>query len=208
MLALTLNDWKDLAETADHLVVALAVLIGGGWTLYTFHRLRLVANAMLELKAKEKTIEEKEKALHESAVLEATISAHQIFVGEETNFYISAIASVVNIGNVDTLIRGSEVHFIISEATFDENSNLNYEIISNAQYPNPLKTNWLGTTVPPRYTTRFDAVFKVKKVGLFLITFRAKAYGEDSPQLVALAGESKGGTYCIAHSFVCCKRGP
>ena len=69
MLALTLAQWKDLAETADHLAVALAVLIGGGWTLYTFIRLKLVANAKLEVEQKEKTIAEKLKALHESAVL-------------------------------------------------------------------------------------------------------------------------------------------
>ena len=80
MPTLTLIEWKDLAETVEHFAVALGVLIGGGWTLYTFVRLKMIAKAKLEL-------EEKIRELHESAFLEAKINAQQVNIEPEAGYY-------------------------------------------------------------------------------------------------------------------------
>jgi len=206
MSSLTLRDWKDITETVEHLAVALGVTVGGFWTLFTFHRLKLVANALLDIKEKEKNIAKKEQELHESAVLEASIRAEQLSVDDKNSFYISAVVSVVNVGNVDTYIKYEETQFVAFEVNFGENGTMTYANATPGRYPDPLDSNLVGTTIPPRFSKRIPYIFKVKKPGLFLIVFRAKAYGEVSAAVTKLINEDAARTaFCRTESFVVVK---
>lgn len=199
MPELSLTQWKDLSETAEHLMVALGVLIGGGWTLYTFIRLKMVANARLKL-------EEKIEELHKSAVLDATISARQIAVGTETDFYISALVSIINVGTTDTAINYSDVEFFVCEANIDPQGVMHYVNVASGSYPYPQKLRPIGTTVPLKFTFRVPYVVKVRKAGLYLMTFKAKYTGEDNLSLAKIEKEiPKCETFCTAYSYIAVK---
>jgi hypothetical protein len=189
-MTLTLNDWKDLVDIIKNATVSMAVLIGGGWTLYRFHRLRHIANAEAELRAKVADLKVKEmdyisrrEALHKSAVLEARISAEQMDVHGAEGLYISAVVSIKNIGNTDTLVKFEENEFVISSAKHNEDGNLIYSIISRAEHPSVFGTNIIGTSIPSGYTCQIPYVFKVDEVGIYLLSFKTNAYGEDNPSL-------------------------
>jgi hypothetical protein len=201
MLDFTLTDWKDFAETFEHFAVALGVLIGGGWTLYTFVRLKAVAKAKLEF-------EEKIRELHESAYLEAKIDAKQINIESEAGYYISAVVTITNVGNVTTAFKFSEMQFIAREVSFDQSGKITYGDTSHSYYPDPLEKNSVGTTVSSKGAFSLHGVFKVKQAGLFLIMFRVIDHGEDDLALHELIDQlpQGGENTCVAHKFLVVKQ--
>ena len=192
-----LLDLKTVAEIAQNAAVALAVVVGGGWTLYTFFRLGLVAKAEAEL-------EEKMKALHESAVLDVTISAEQLSIKGDDAFYISSVASIVNVGNVDTFINYDEARFFITEVNYDKEGMIVYGTPVPATYPSPLGNKMTGTTMPSKFTCRIPYLFRVKHPGLFLVSFEAVDHGEANNAINKLCSQTPGPVevMCTANLFV------
>jgi hypothetical protein len=86
------DKWCKIASGVQAAVIALAVLIGGAWTLYTFSSLRQVDRARLQLATEQ-------RALRERGILEIAISTSQLAHPEGAHRYILATVSVKNTGN-------------------------------------------------------------------------------------------------------------
>lgn len=56
-MAITVNEFKDIADGLQSLALALGVFVGGGWTLYTFRNLGMAQKAKAELLAIERSQE-------------------------------------------------------------------------------------------------------------------------------------------------------
>ena len=80
-----LTGWKEPSETLRNGILVLAVLIGGGWTLYTFVRLKEAERADMELS----------RAMSR---LNRSIEARQLDLPADGGFTIQANLTMTNIG--------------------------------------------------------------------------------------------------------------
>src|SRR5690606_35069294 len=85
------EDISHLASAVQSIAVAIAVIVGGVWTVFTFNRLRLTKKAEAELA-------ELQQKLGRTALLNINVTATSARLASEDGYLISAQAIVENVG--------------------------------------------------------------------------------------------------------------
>lgn len=111
--------FSKVSQGVQSIVVTLAVIIGGVWTVYTFSVLGTTEKAKLEL--------------FQQAVLDVSLSARQESIGGDERFYIIGEAVLTNKGNRNTMI-GEECTIVLSKFSFDESGKGHWEKMSEFSY--------------------------------------------------------------------------
>jgi hypothetical protein len=84
--------FNQIASAVQSLVLAIAVLVGGGWALYTFIRLRQVDRARAEL-------EQARRDLLQRAIIDVSVKASQMASEPNSPKYLLVEVSLVNKGS-------------------------------------------------------------------------------------------------------------
>jgi hypothetical protein len=95
---MNLEDFKNLADSIQSLMVALGVLIGGAWALFRFRTLKDIEKARAEL-------EKARRDLHERGHLKLQMEASQFESTNNSILYINILLNITNIGNRTEIIR-------------------------------------------------------------------------------------------------------
>jgi hypothetical protein len=102
------ESFKDLAAGIQSWIISIAVLVGGGWTLYTFVALEMTKRA--------------EKELFGQAQVNIKIAAKQEEI-ESGEPCVVAIVELTNAGGRNVFLDYSEKPFVVKRVSFDQAGN-------------------------------------------------------------------------------------
>ncbi len=176
------ENFNNLASGIQSLMVAVAVLIGGGWALYQFVSMKTLAKARADL-------EKVKRELHERGVIEVTLNPTFLPAPDpQVIGFIHLVIELKNVGTGTEVIRWDETTFRLAKLDYDENRGASVQEKTVGKF---LRVGIIPTysTIAPKQTLHHSAVVAVQEPGVFLID--AQIIG--SPKEVAtakLAGEA------------------
>jgi hypothetical protein len=156
--------FKDCADSVQSIFVAIAVLIGGIWTLFTYTILGTRVRA--------------ERDLFEQAVVNVAIKVEQVWIPGDANLYLAAVATLTNTGNRNVYIDFNSPHadsdepspFKISMVEFDfpgwGSPGLSWTRDISGTYNSTLRLRRGSSQEIPLFS-------RVPNVGLYLVEFAA-----------------------------------
>jgi len=176
-----ISNLAELAKAVQGFVVAIAIIIGGSWTLYTFVQLGTIRKAKAELSKLK--IESSEQA-----IVSIDISAMQMNKNEGEGYVFSCKAIVSNKGNRNTLIDFTEPDSCT--VTKIELSEEGYAIESNSFNIPFFMTYYLRA----KATVSFPFVAKVKNSGVYQVMLKSPLHSHEAEQAstVSKIGEKNG----------------
>ena len=155
---------KNKTEAIKNIVVAVAVVIGGVWTLYTFWSLQSSNRAAAEL-------EELNSRIFRQPVLQIDFDIKQESLSNDPSNYISGYVNIKNIGKRNALIKfiNNNPPFTASEVTFDSAGG---PVLGNkyGQYP----PKYAGYSVRVGDTEKIPFFLRVGKSGLYFVDFEVQ----------------------------------
>jgi hypothetical protein len=170
------EDLANYAKVAQSLSVAVAVIIGGTWTLFTFVRLGTIKKAKAEL-------ERLQQELLEQAIVSIKVNASQLDDTENEGYVLAGEAIVSNKGNRNTLIDFSSSDCcVITKITFDDDGQT---IIGDSFYAPFYMTYYLRAGAE----INFSFITKVPEPGIYKILVSSPLHNIDATQASALTKE-------------------
>lgn len=183
---MTAEDIAHYAGAAQSVAVALAVVIGGGWTLYIFIRLRTIDKAKAELR----------KLQHEQAVVAIDVDAKQLNRYDDDGYVISGVAVASNKGNRNTQIDFSaDDSCTITKVVFNESGQ-------------PTDGDSINTPFHVAYYLRTGAEIKfpfaalVSSPGVYKVTVRSPLHAPEAEQAASVIGGGDDGYFWEGIGFV------
>jgi hypothetical protein len=153
---------KTLAETAQSVITALAIAVGGGWALYHFVSLHKIEIASEELIYK-KLQNEREP------VIEIRVDA-SVAVDPDTQMYwINAVATLNNKGSFPEELDFSEPVFMIRKTHQDDNGLVEFGEGIETIPSSPFTIN--AANIMPGESQQYSLMYSVKDTGIYYIQF-------------------------------------
>ncbi len=195
-----LDDLKNWAEIIQIMVVVLAILIGGSWTLYRFISLNEIGKARTELEKEkadlEKTRKESNLVDPPRAVLDVDLSADTMEMKEDLAYFIAITVTMKNKGTRQTVLDFSTDPFStplsITQVTFND------EGIPVWGTPSSLKIAVRhgevdNVSLSPGETISLPFGIKVRNPGIYFLEFMVPQKGKESEEHIqAVNGKSSG----------------
>jgi hypothetical protein len=157
--------FQQLTSGLQNIVVTLAVLVGGIWTLYTFQTLKTREKAKLDL----------EIAEYRRAALDIAIKADYVDQSQDPasgkSRFIAATVTLTNRGVVHADINVSGESLIVQRF---ENSPEGPRPVERGGFQ-PLGVQGAGGVVRPNATAEYAYLIPVSGPGIYLLSFRATA---------------------------------
>jgi hypothetical protein len=160
--------FKNLTAGIQSIVLAVAVAVGGIWTVYTFSILGTREKAKAEID-KDKADFDKakvEQERQENFGLDITIDAKQEQLAGDKGYYISALVKITNKGMRNRFIDFSKPPLNIAKVEFDENGNSSLYYLLDQK-------NILSNSIVLRTGTTVDypLLVKVPEKGFYIVSF-------------------------------------
>ncbi len=175
-------DIANLAKAAQSSAVAIAVVIGGTWTLYTFIRLGTIRKAQAELRKLQL-----ESA--EQAVVSIDVNVEQMGRYFGTGYVLSGAAVVSNKGNRNTLIDFSAEHSCtVTKVDFNDVGQANDGETFNVPYH---MTYYLRSGV----TITFPFIARVQTPGVYRVNVKSPLYSPEAAQAVSTSTDEQESDY-------------
>jgi len=148
----TYESFRNLASSVQSWTLSIAVIIGGGWTLYTFVALDLEEKAQRELFA-------------QAQVSVKVLARQEIF--DSCSTCVAAFVELTNTGRQNVFLDYTEAPFSVNEVLFnsDGSSRLGDEI-RQANYL------WASRVLRSGETVAYPFSVKVPNAGMYLVQFR------------------------------------
>lgn len=168
---MTTDDFKNITEGWKNIVLLVAIVIGGGWSLYVFNSKLEVENAKAQL---EKTRQELDLA----PVVTASIDSS--YFRAEDGYFIKVQVVLKNKGRETGHIYYKNNSLTVSKVEFDGGKISGY---SNTVYTDnvyPEKNGGeaihkiVGTTLIPGHEKKANYIVSVRATGIYQIVFRVK----------------------------------
>jgi len=151
---MSLEDFKNLAGGIQSLLVGLAVLIGGAWTLFRFFSL--------------KEVEKAKRDLQQQSHLRLEMQATQMFSSNRVDKYINVSLTITNPGNRTELIRWLDSK--LSAALVSKGTNggvqLGERISAKVQ---SLHLDLKGSTIDPGISETCAFLIPVESYGVYFL---------------------------------------
>ncbi len=177
-----LADIASLASAAQNAAIAIAVVVGGTWTLYTFIRLGSVRKAKAEL-------QKLQLDLAQQAVVSIDVTAEQMARYRGDGFVLCGAATVVNKGNRNTLIDFSaDDSWTVTRIDFNKHG----QPVDGGTIELPTEMTYYlraGATV------RFPFVARVEASGVYRVNVRSPVYQAEAAQAAADKGSEEADGY-------------
>jgi len=174
--------FKNILAGIQSLVISVAVVIGGVWTLITFNVLDQVAKARAEL----------EVLQSRHSAIEIDIEASQVSLSDDQRKQC-ILASVVikNTGTQNAVLEFQrDGPMAVTPVTFDKNGAPVYgeTVRASIAGSNPRKTITTGTFVRAGSRSHYRILVPVQKPGVYFLTFSADATGSEAELSKKAAG--------------------
>ena len=190
---MTVEQFESLMAGVESLITSLALLIAGGWALYTFRALGQIARsreeiAQLDLQRRktESEIRKLEQAASVGSVIEMSIKASPHRLPSDSAHYISAIVDVQNKGLSTTRLTYDEDRrpFLIFSVDFNDDGSPEFKKLAAYSVPVGRSPNEASPSLIVRAGghERLPFLFRVKSAGLYLLVFSASPSEEDQAQ--------------------------
>ena len=114
--------FSKIASGIQSIVVAGALLVGGGWTLYTFNSQLQVENARGQLQKLSQELSREPK-------LEINVSVSQVAVGAKKRRHLFGDIAVSNVGNTTTALVLDDRPIELFKVGFDSSGETNWQLI-------------------------------------------------------------------------------
>lgn len=172
--------FQKIASGVQAALVSVAVVIGGGWTLYTFNSQLQVENARAQVQKLKREIEAEPK-------IEIAIEPRQLPTVKHGQFILAGVIAIKNTGNATTalLLEGNPV--TIFRVDFDSDGMEVWTPIRRV----PLRmtdTVIVGALVAHASATKsVSFATLVEEPGLFAVRFSARRQATEATAAIALA---------------------
>jgi hypothetical protein len=182
----TSEKFKNIAAGVQSGIIALGVLIGGFWTLYTFSALKASYKADAEIR-------QLELSNRVQGVIDIEIKAEQVSIPNDTGRSIKIDIQAKNLGNRNLKLELSNHALTVAKVRPDNEGYLYIEWFKNPPIPyldasklvsRDLKLDNRVAPSPTELlragqTEAFPCWFRVEEAGLYLIDFEGALTGED-----------------------------
>lgn len=168
---------KDLASAIESIVIALGVLIGGGWALFRFRALKDVAKARAEL-------EKATRELREHGNLTIEMRASQFEIETDSKRFISISLTITNVGNRTEVIRWADSKISGARVTCSNENEIELGAAIQSRQRS-LYMNILGSTIDPGNSEIQAFLIPIDDPGLYFL----EAYISGSPEETAASKE-------------------
>ncbi len=177
---------KNIAAAVQSGVITLSVIVGAGWTLYTFKALRMRYKAEAEIRKLELETDVQ-------GVVDVEVKAEQVSLPNDTGTSIKIGVQLKNVGNRNLALAFGPHALTVAKVWSDTEGRLRI-----ASYKNPhltyleasklisrdLNADNLVHLTPPELlragqTVSFPAWLNVQEAGLYMIEFRGALTGEE-----------------------------
>jgi hypothetical protein len=179
---MTPDDIANLAQAAQSSAVAIAVIIGGTWTLYTFIRLRTVRRARAEL-------HKLQLESAEQAVVSIDVRVEQMDRYSGPGYVLSGAAVVTNKGNRNTRIDFSaEDSCSITRVDFNGAG----QAVDRETFNVPLDTTYYlrsGAMIT------FPFIARVQSPGVYRVDVKSPLHSPDASQAAATSTDGQEAGY-------------
>jgi hypothetical protein len=164
------EDISHLASAVQSIAVAIAVVVGGVWTAFTFNRLRLTKKAESELA-------ELQQKLSRTALLNINVIATSDRLESEDGYLISAQAIVENVGTRRTSLLFPDdqrpFHAVLIQTEENGDLKLGRRIHTGIPYGDGTESFSRRSIVGPGARVTLPFVFRTKQPGLYMVSFSA-----------------------------------
>jgi len=194
--------FNNIASGIQNIILAVAIMIGGVWTAFTFSTLKTKYKAQAEITDLElKNARMKDELAEKGAVLDIKLEAKQETLPSDNDYCIAVLAKITNTGIKNTLVDLSEdIPLTAYLIHFDENGRSEQDsVVSQADYGSS------STVVRSGYTIQLPLFIKVKVKGLYVLEFKVRL---DKNELLidnAKRGENSDDVYWMGSTYVLVK---
>ncbi len=209
---MTIEQFATLMNGVQSVLTSLALLVGGGWALYTFSALGQITRSRAELQRLEleqrKTEAEIRKLQQEAkvgAVIEISIKLARQSLPNDSSPYVSAVVQIENKGNRNTRLDYGESRkpLMVFAVRFNNDGALEY--VEQSAYPVPVgrSPNAASPSILVRAGGRetIPFFFRVSSPGLYLVVFTAHT-SEEEQVIAKELGFSFPGNWVAKEYFV------
>lgn len=155
--------FKDVAAGIQNLAVAMAVIVGGVWTVYTFSILGTREKAKAEL--------------FKQAVLQIEVDARQERIAGVSSPIIGAVVKITNTGNRNTFLDFKEPPLSVTRIDFDNNGTAQPGFSRTQPH---LFGAWM--VLRTGATVQFPYFLTVTEPGLYVVAFRVLLTSEEKEE--------------------------
>lgn len=153
-----------LASATQSIVISLAVIIGGAWTLYTFQAQLHVENAQAQLQKLKREIESEPR-------LEIDMTTQELDLPRSSERFILGTITVKNVGSANTVLILDEKPIRIYSVEVGSQREEWTEVSATPLKTGPKAHGWLVCHVGA--TTHAEFVARIDGPGLYVATFSA-----------------------------------
>lgn len=166
--------FRNVLTGIQSLILSLAIVVGGLWTLFAFDALREADNSLADLELKVRELEERR-------VLIVTIEPAQLSIPGDPARYISASVRFENVGNHTKIIYWPTRPFNVSRLWIDEAGSLQSEtLVGWRVHAGSLAES--GLRLMPGVVVNREFLARVDKPGLYYLELEVEASSEEQEQ--------------------------
>jgi hypothetical protein len=159
------EQFSKIASGIQAIVVSLAVIVGGGWTLYTFGSLQQVERARTE-------VEKLRRSLLERGVLVITLRPSQVKSAQPSTRYVLVDVAVQNQGNSTEVIDWSKSGLRLTKVDVDRGGGLAFGQTLDVGYSLPGRLVQ-SSSILPGQTRGLAFLVPLQQPGVYHIAFEA-----------------------------------
>ena len=182
------DKFRNILSGVQSLVVSMAVIVGGIWTLITFSVLGEVGKARAERS-------EIEKRLHEQAQIVIQIQASHHLV-ENDKHCIAATVAITNTGERNVFLDYGDPPFSVAQVTFDAQGKSHFK--TALTQPNLLSRS---RVLRSGETVNYPFFVVVENTGMYVVQFRVPLPPDELPEHLG-AGGPKGKISWVGSTYV------
>ncbi|MEM9824894.1 MAG: hypothetical protein AAF985_27670, partial [Bacteroidota bacterium] len=158
---MTLEEIELLVNIIQGVALIFAIIVGGGWTLFTFIRLQSVSIAKAELVEAQRNAELR-------SVLQWDIEAYQVPSRDDRSFYITVDVKAENLGNKDTYIDAAQSTCIVNKVEFDANGVAQLKEVARTTF------DFLTYIVLAGKVVHLPFLFRLDDYGIYRVDFKSR----------------------------------
>ena len=175
---MTAQEIKDLSAGVQSLAFMVAILVGGVWALVRFCKLRSTKKAQAELDLAE-------RALIRRAVPSINMKPSQVTDPDTSQHFILVDVEIRNHGNRTEVLDPAETLVHAAKVNINADGKTTLGHIGRASFTNPDPTiNITSHAVEPGSILRLSFLLPVTDVGIYHLSFRAKASPVEMAELI------------------------
>ena len=157
--------FRNIASGIQSIVLAFAVIIGGGWTLYSFIKLN-------EIDRREAELKQLQLSLRERAKLDIHLTSVQLPSEEDGHRYVAVTVEIENKGNLPEVFLWENSGLAVAHVTVNDDGKEVVDQRHNTKYSR-IDVEPISEAILPGHSRRFPFLIRLNKAGIYHLEFYA-----------------------------------